>query len=106
MNNVIGQPEESNPNRTRVLRSDLSVTKRFLATLNGGPSKNAQFVFQTIDIDKSRKKSPLTRTRTGRLGELREQLERLNQAGAGVYVTVNRVRPGERRRNENVDSVR
>jgi hypothetical protein len=74
---------------------------RFLRLLGDGE----QFTFQTLDDDQTRREKQLTRRLRGRLEELADRLERLNQRGAGIYVTVNKIRPG-RRVAENVIGIR
>src|SRR5262245_4021492 len=91
--------------RTRTLQFDTQQTVDFLGVLNGGPSRNEEFTFQTIDDNKQRDDKGLARTLRGRFSDTRDELKRLNQLGAGVYVTVNRTRPG-RRIKENVVAVR
>ncbi len=79
--------------------------KRFLDLLSGRDSANETFTFQTIDDDKTRKDGGLTFVRCGTLGSVGRELTRLNRCGAGVYVTVNKIKPG-RRIAANVTQVR
>jgi hypothetical protein len=67
-----------------------------LDTLVGGVSGRDEFTFQTLDDDQTRGDKRLNRQLRGRLEEVADQLERLNQRGDGVYVTVNKIRPGPR----------
>lgn len=64
------------------------------------------FCFQTFDDLKSRKDGALAHTRHGALDDLWPWLERMNQRGAGVFVTVNAVQPGAARTAANVIRVR
>jgi hypothetical protein len=65
----------------------------------------APHCFQTFD-DSLRKNPGLARTLHGSLDSLYQQLAALNERGAGVFFTVNEVRPGMPRRAENVTKVR
>src|SRR5262249_18023514 len=67
--------------------------------------------FQTFDDNKQRRKQhrggdPFGRTLPGRLSDLTTQINSLTKQGAGIYVTVNEVRNGEPRTNDNVSRVR
>ena len=62
----------------------LDVAERFLSFLAGSESVS----FQTFD-DSSQKRTPLSRIRHGNLNRYAEELTRLNQKGAGIYVMVN-----------------
>jgi len=73
----------------------------FLKALDSGGS----LAFQTSDDNKQRRKlhkdDPLARTLHGRLSDLAPQLEALARQGAGIFVTVNEVRDGAPRTNDN-----
>jgi hypothetical protein len=88
-----------------LLRLDRKEARRFFDLLIGGASDDEEFTFQTIDDDQTRKDKRLTRRLRGRLEKVADQLERLNQRGAGIYVTVNKIRSGARTA-ENVTDVR
>lgn len=75
---------------------DSRQAKRFLDVLVGGASDHEEFTFQTLDDDHTRKDFQLTKLLRGRLDNVAEKLERLNQRGAGIYVTVNKIRSGPR----------
>ncbi len=83
-----------------MLTLDRNEARRFCEALNIDEAH-----FQTIDDDKGRKDQGLLRSRYGRFEELADELEALNQKGAGVFVTINRTRPG-RRTADNVTSIR
>ena len=51
------------------------------------------FVYQTFDDLKSRRDRNLARTLRGSLNELWGTLARLNEQGAGVFVTINETAP-------------
>jgi putative DNA primase/helicase len=76
----------------RKCRLDVEEADRFLRLLGDGE----QFTFQTLDDDQTRQDKQLTRRLSGRLEGVADQLERLNQRGAGIYVTVNKIHPGPR----------
>jgi hypothetical protein len=76
----------------RDLRLDTVQAGRFLHLLGG----RDQFTFQTLDDDQTRGDKRLNRRLRGRLEEVASHLERLNQRGSGVYVTVNKIRSGPR----------
>src|SRR5262245_57272955 len=86
---------------TRECHLNVQEADRFLRLLGDGE----QFTFQTLDDDQTRKDSQLNRRLRGRLPEVADRLERLNQRGAGIYVTVNKIRPG-RRTAANVTAIR
>ncbi|MBK5970905.1 MULTISPECIES: DUF3987 domain-containing protein [Thiorhodovibrio] len=75
--------------------------ERYLAILD---SEAESFTFQTFD-DTEAKRGHLAQTIVGDLESVWSQLERLNQAGAGVFVTVNETR-GQTRRAGDVVRVR
>lgn len=77
--------------------------ERFLSLLD----RDAQsFCFQTFDDLKDRKDPSLARTLHGSLTALWPKLEAFNRQGAGVFVTVNAVRPSAPRNADNVIEVR
>ncbi|MGE4257248.1 MAG: DNA-primase RepB domain-containing protein [Xanthobacteraceae bacterium] len=78
------------------LRLDVDQAKRFLDTLVGSASNDEEFTFQTLDDDQTRKDPSLINLIRGPLEDVAERLEGLNQRGAGVYVTVNKIKPGRR----------
>jgi RecA-family ATPase len=85
------------------LRVDLEMARRFLTSLD---EEAEAFTFQTFTDRKDRPlPDPLARTLTGNLEELHETLVSLNEAGAGVFVTVNET-DGTGRRKENIVRVR
>jgi hypothetical protein len=90
---------------TAKLTLDRGEAKRHLDALLGRPSDCEDFTFQTLDDDQTRKDWRLTKLLRGRLTEVADRLEHLNQQGAGVYIAVNRLRPG-RRIADNVTKVR
>lgn len=60
---------------------------------------------QTFD-DTPAGRSCLARTRHGHADDIYPELVRLNDAGAGIFATINQVRRGSPRRAENVERVR
>jgi RepB DNA-primase from phage plasmid len=87
------------------LHLDRTEAKRFFDLLLGGVSDDEEFTFQTLDDNQMRADKQLNRRLRGRLEDVADELERLNQRGAGIYVTVNKIRPG-RRLAANVTGVR
>jgi hypothetical protein len=81
---------------------DLAEAERFLTLLD--PTAT-EFEFRTFDDDKDRKDENLTRTFFGALAEHAAELKRLNDNGAGVFVTVNET-DGKGRKAENIIKVR
>lgn len=79
----------------------LDQARRFLTALD--PSAGA-FCFQAF-ADRGRNRA-LARTLHGSLNELAPTLARLNQQGAGIFVTINEIAPGVRRLAEHVTRVR
>jgi putative DNA primase/helicase len=80
--------------------------KRFLDALCQGDSKHEAFAFQTFDDDKKRKNPALIEVHTTKPnGQWAEHIERLNNTGAGIFVTVNKT-DGRGRKNENVTGIR
>jgi P4 family phage/plasmid primase-like protien len=80
----------------------LEVAKKFLSLLGG---KNEAFCYQTFD-DSPAKSGHLVRVLHGTIDELSPELHRLNQEGAGIFVTINEIKPGTSRKKENVTRVR
>jgi RepB DNA-primase N-terminal domain len=78
--------------------SDLDESRRFIALFRGN------HCFQTFD-DRGRRPA-LARTLHGTFDEMAPTLIRLNQQGAGIFLTVNEVAPGMPRKIENVIRVR
>jgi hypothetical protein len=81
---------------------DLTEAARFLTALDPTATK---FCFQTFDDSKARRDRTLTKILHGTLAEHAAELERLNQKGAGIFVTVNET-DGAGRMNENITRVR
>lgn len=77
---------------------DLAMAQAFLDALE----PNGRFFFQTLD-DARAQRGHLVRALTGTLAEHAAQLQRLNEAGAGVFVMVN---DGTARNNAGVTRVR
>jgi len=86
------------------LRPDLTAAADFLAALAGG-DRDATHTFQTFD-DSQAKRPELARVLHGTLAELGDRLQRLNQAGAGVFVTINQTDGSGQRRNASVTELR
>ena len=84
------------------LTPDLEQTRRFIEALTG--DADYPVTFQTFD-DKGRDKS-LARIIRGPLAEVGGQLARLNNAGAGVFVTINRTDGSGRRANNAIVGLR
>jgi hypothetical protein len=82
--------------RVSELQFDMKQAQRFLDELVGRANHDEEFTFQTLDDDQTRKDYHLNKRLRGRLGRVAEKLEQLNQRGAGVYVTVNKIRSGPR----------
>src|SRR5262245_51524972 len=74
-----GQPQ-------RPLTQDKAMAKEFLTGLD--PTTD-RFTFQTFDDNKDRKSPKLARILHGTLDECFAELVRLNNLGAGIFVTVN-----------------
>lgn len=70
--------------------------ERFLAILAPGEL----LTFQTFD-DSDEKRPSLIRVIHGELSEVRDELMRLNEAGAGVFATINET-DGNGRKGENI----
>ena len=84
------------------LQPDIAQARQFLAALD---PEAASFCFQTFD-DSPEKRPHLARTLHGNLDTLADTLRRLNNAGAGVFVTINAVLDGAPRKTANVVRVR
>ncbi len=80
---------------------DRNQVQRFLDALE----LNGKFTFQTIDDDADRHDSSLARMLHGTLDQHFDELVRLQQSGAGVFVTVNKT-DGKGRKRENIRAVR
>jgi putative DNA primase/helicase len=89
----------------RRLPLDRREAKRFLDALHGSDSGNEQFAFQTFEDDKRRKNPELTRTWTAPFNSYAAEFDRLNQLGAGIFVTVNKT-DGHGRKKDNATEVR
>jgi hypothetical protein len=103
------------------LEPNRNEAEQFLKALD--PSPNARWCFQTFDDSKERKKEraeanklrkqqgkaplkdPLARWRYGTLAEHWDELVKLNERGAGIYVTVNET-DGKGRKKTNIVRVR
>lgn len=79
---------------------DFLTAERFLQALDPA----GQFTFQTFD-DTPRNDTYLARVFQGTFGEHRDELARLNSAGAGVFITPNKT-DGRGRKTENITGVR
>jgi len=95
--------------------------EQHLAALD--PSPNARWCFQTFTGDKQRRKAraeenklrkkqgkpllkdPLARVRYGTLAEHFDELVKLNERGAGIYITVNET-DGNGRKSKNITRIR
>ena len=93
-----------------ILAPDLDEAQRFLDTLDPAAER---WTFQTFDDDIERRKArqardesdPFARVMHGSLSEAAPTLQRLQQQGAGVYVTVNET-DFQGRRGDNIVRVR
>lgn len=83
------------------MRIDLQAAEKYLAILDESAES---FTWQTFD-DAAKGRSNLIRIMHGSLDQLSEQLVKLNEAGAGVYVTVNET-DGKGRKIENITRIR
>lgn len=88
--------------RRQVLEPDRHQPERFLTLLD---EEADEFTFVTFNDDQTRKDPGLTRQLIGTFEQHTAELARLNQAGAGVFVTVNAT-DGAGRKTENVTGVR
>lgn len=78
---------------------------QFLNTL-AQDNPNEIFHFQTFDDQKEHKRTYLNRVLIGTLQKHFDELIKLNNQGAGVFVCVNKIPEGLRREGKNVTSVR
>jgi len=78
-------PPSDKPNASPLV-PDRTEAARFLALLDRTATR---FTFQTFDDDKERRSKALARVLHGSLDEHFAELARLNNAGAGIFVTVN-----------------
>jgi hypothetical protein len=86
------------------LSFDRRETKRFLDALCGGDCGDKVFTFQTFSDEKN--DGALAKTWSDTFSrETAADMERLNRAGAGIFVTVNET-DGKGRKNKNVTAVR
>src|SRR5665213_1208675 len=69
------------------IAADVAEAKRFLDLLDAAPQ--ARFTFQTFD-DSGEKREGLTRVLHGTFDQHAAKLDRLNERGAGIFVTVNK----------------
>jgi RecA-family ATPase len=91
------------PSATGVLppaTHDLDAAERLLSLIAEGDT----VIFQTFD-ETGQKRGALTRVLPGDISDLGQQLVELNDAGAGVFWTVNRT-DGNGRRTENITGIR
>jgi predicted P-loop ATPase len=88
--------------RAQALEPDCEDAERFLTALDPDAS---QFTFQTFDDDADRKDKALAQIMHGSLDRRWDALCRLNERGAGVFVTVNET-DGKGRKQENITRVR
>lgn len=82
------------------LQPDLDQARLFLKILAG----DEPVTFQTFD-DSEAKRSRLAKVLHGTIDKHARELTRLNNEGAGIFVTINRT-DGQGRKSENVTSVR
>lgn len=87
------------------MKPDHDAAKRHLTLLDDG-REGGTFCVQTFDDNAQRKDGRLARTLHGKYDDLADLLTRLNQFGAGIYVTVNEVPNGKARTGNNVIRVR
>jgi hypothetical protein len=80
---------------------DSEQSRRFLDLLSPGV---AGFTFQTFDDDREQKNPALTRVIQSP-PPVRDELLRLNEQGAGVFVTINET-DGNGRKSENIERIR
>jgi len=84
------------------LQADVAQARAYIAALTG--DGDAPVTFQTFD-DHGRDQT-LARIMHGTIGDCAEALERLNNRGAGVFVTVNRTDGSGRRKNDAIVGLR
>ena len=80
-----------------------SLAQRFLSLLDGS---SLEFCFQVFDDLKTRRDPRLACTIHGSLEKVHELLARFNREGAGVFVTVNAIKPGSERKITNLERTR
>jgi hypothetical protein len=104
---VRSDSEQANHNRDENQNHgafDLDQARRFLRLLDPDPSAH---VFQTIDDNHERDDDRLKNTLHGSLDRRLDDLMELNSRGAGIFVTINKVIPGRRRRQaEDITDIR
>ncbi len=81
---------------------ELDQARAFLVALTGEP--DCAVCWQTFDDDKKRKSGALVKTWTATLDQAMAELQRLNAAGAGIFIAVNHIEG--HRQAENVKSLR
>jgi hypothetical protein len=86
------------------LNFDPHEAKRFLDVLCRGDCRKEVFTFQTFSDGKNDRSLAKTWSDTFSR-ETAAEMERLNKAGAGIFVTVNKT-DGKGRKNKNVTAVR
>lgn len=96
MTNKKGRPGQDGQNNSHI---DFPTAGRFLQALD----PMGEFTFQVFGD--AVKDPALVRTMHGRFDQHRSELARLNEAGAGVFITVNRTN-GKDRKTENIIGVR
>lgn len=79
--------------------------KTFLNILSQGNMEET-FHFQTFDDNKDSKRPNLNRVLVGTLGQHINELVRLNNAGAGVFVCINRIENSQKREAKSVTKIR
>jgi putative DNA primase/helicase len=94
--------EPSNKSDTPPIAPSREEAERFLKQLDGNADS---FCFLTFDDSKDKNHS-LTRVFSGSLNDNFDKLAKLNEAGAGIFVTINAVIPGKRRSTKNIERVR
>ncbi len=87
---------------SNMLVPDMGQANRFLTLLDPAAE---QFTFQTFDDNQGRKNGSLARIFNGTLEQHAPELTRLNQQGAGVFVTVNETN-GRGRKLEDIVRIR
>lgn len=94
------------------LKPDLDQARRFLAILDPNADMRSLFddrpdgfTFQTFDDNKIRKDRSLARVRNKTLDQVSLELTRLNNLGAGIFVTINET-DGKGRTAANIERIR
>jgi putative DNA primase/helicase len=100
----LGADEATAAERSSEFGFDAREAKRFLDALCGGECRRETFAWQTFGDGKKDRALAQTRSDTLLLRTIAE-LDRLNRAGAGVFVAVN-VTDGRGRKTNNVTAVR